>query len=166
MASATIEFETTLLLNVQIPGTPVPKGRPRFSTAGGRPRSYTPEATRDWEAYAATLLKAAWKGKAPLDEPCVVLVQAVFPRPVRAPKRESGRLAHAVRPDVDNLAKAALDALCIARVLIDDGRVVELRASKWVAAIGEHQHVRVQVCSWRAPSIHPAGPLQGTSGAL
>ena len=91
-----------------VPGEPVAKGRPRFSTFSGKPRpvviksgprkgqvrmsttrvqARTPKATKDWEKLAAHYFAESWRAirgrkRAVLDNryEVVVLVEAVFGR--------------------------------------------------------------------------------------
>lgn len=129
-------------MNVRIPGKPVGKGRPRFARSG---HAYTPERTRRWERMACDVLRAcAVRFERTL--PVRVCIVAVHPRPRRAPKgAPEGRYRRVGTPDVDNVAKAVLDALVLADVLDDDAQVVALHVEAWCAATGEAPHVDV-VC--------------------
>jgi len=66
----------------------------------------------------------------------------VLPRPKSAPKRST---PHATkRPDVDKLARACLDA--ITGVIVgDDAQMVDLRATKRLAELGETPGVEITV---------------------
>jgi Holliday junction resolvase RusA-like endonuclease len=77
-------------------------------------------AARAAEAWAAS----PWAGT-PLEGGVRVRVQFSFVRPKSAP----GRVAPHVKPDVDKLARAVLDALT-GIVYVDDAQVVTLTASK------------------------------------
>lgn len=96
---------------VNIPGQPVPKGRPRFTRGGF---AYTPEKTRKYEKLVAGLAKTAMAGRPPFGCPVKVMVTAFMKMPQMSKKRTADALAGyvlpAVKPDADNLAKAALDA--------------------------------------------------------
>lgn len=131
-----------------IPGDPVGKGRPRFSTTRlGRPRVFTPQRTRDWEAGAAAIMRMSWGGAASLGTAVSLEVEAVFNRPVRLSREKdtSGRIPHVTTPDIDNCAKAASDALQQAGVVLDDKQVTRLVATKAYAAKGEQAHVKITV---------------------
>ncbi len=80
----------TLMLVVQ--GQPVPKKRPRVTRAG---HAYTPKETVEHEAAVGWSMKAAWR-REPSTEPFRVTLAFYMAnnRPV----------------DIDNLAKAVLDA--------------------------------------------------------
>ena len=140
-----------------IPGEPVGKGRPRATTIGGRARLFTPTKTRDWEAMAAHYMRDIWRLRASLTVPVRVVVEAVCARPKRLLPRSmggtlpkasvlsTGRLWRAQKPDADNVAKAALDALVMAGVILDDVQVVEVTARSLFAAIGEAPSVTVHL---------------------
>lgn len=146
------------LLDVVIPGDPVGKGRPRCECRGRKPRLYTPDKTRDWERDAARWMNAAYMDQCaargdeqtdPITAPVAVTIVAYrrWPKSRGAPSVESEPLC-TVGDDVDNIAKACLDALQLAYVITDDRTVVELHASKRWATRGEPRvWVRVrEVC--------------------
>ena len=110
-----------------IPGPPIGKGRPRATVRGGHVRTYTPKRTQQWEAVAASTLMAEWGG-APLDGPVSVGILALFPRPQRMvwKRKPMPREPYIQAPDIDNVAKAILDALQKAGVLRDDKTVWSL----------------------------------------
>ena len=58
---------------VNIPGQPVPKGRPRFTKGGF---AYTPDKTRKYEKLVASLAKTAMAGRPPFGCPVKVMVNA------------------------------------------------------------------------------------------
>lgn len=113
-----------------VPGEPVPQPRPRVSTRGGFARAYVP-AKHPVHAYRAAIAEEAGKaGLEPTDEPFEVIVDAVFARPKsHMTKRGVKATAPALpRPDVDNVAKAVLDAL--QDVMGDDTHVRRLVVEK------------------------------------
>jgi len=88
-----------MALRFWIPGKPVPKGRPRF----GQGHAYTPIKTRDYERGALVhALNAARKQKWKIPMSGEVSVHLDIHR----------KLAATANGDVDNYAKAVLDALC------------------------------------------------------
>ena len=137
------------LVEVVVPGQPVGKGRPRASVQRGRVRMRTPPKTAAWEALAAGWARVAWRGRPPIEEAVGVEVVAVLTRPKRLRRKTDapGRLVAAVKPDIDNICKAAIDALVLGRVLGDDNQVAELVASKWYAAKDEGPSVVIRVCA-------------------
>lgn len=113
-----------------IAGQPVPQPRPRVSTAGGFARAYVP-SKHPVHLYRQSLAAAArGAGLTPTGEPLNVVIDAVFERP-KSHMRKSGLKADAPRlprPDVDNIAKAVLDAL--QDVIGDDTNVARLVVEK------------------------------------
>ena len=117
-------------LTFSVPGEPVPQPRPRVSTRGGFARAYVP-AKHPVHAYRQSLAAAARDaGLSETREPLNVVIDAVFERP-KSHMRKSGVKADAPRlprPDVDNIAKAVLDAL--QDVMGDDTNVARLVVEK------------------------------------
>jgi len=117
-------------VSFSVPGDPVPQPRPRVSTAGGFARAYVPKthAVHGYRAAIAAAARAA--GVTNAGEPLNVVIDAVFSRP-KSHLRKSGVRADAPRlprPDVDNIAKACLDAL--QDVIGDDTSVARLVVEK------------------------------------
>ncbi len=96
-----------------IPGVPVPKGRYSFVKKIGH--TYTPKKTKDYE----TLVRDVYKltvGDYLGDSAIVATIDLYFPIPESYSKSKrrriaKGKIKHTKRPDVDNCAKAILDAL-------------------------------------------------------
>lgn len=134
-------MRTSIVLSVSIEGDIVGKGRPRFVRATGR--TYTPEHTRAWEKRAADVFASAWGDKPALHGPVIVRLNAVKAR--RQKDRHSARVLRTVKPDLDNVVKATLDAMERAGVIIGDQVVSGLIAYSWLAARGEGPCVEVIV---------------------
>lgn len=134
-----------LLLDAKVTGPPVGKGRPRLARSG---HAYTPKETRAWEKGAKATFEALWGQRAPALGPLQVEVKAVKAR--RKTDKTPARFLRVVRPDVDNVAKAALDALQNAKVIKDDAQVSILHCVSLHAAPGEEPCVEVKV--WRLAS--------------
>lgn len=102
-------------ITIWVPGKPVPKGRPRVvRTRDGQTRTFTPQRTEAWESRVATAAalhanKTRW---------------AIEPGRVAADLTFHGASKTA---DIDNLAKAVLDA-CNGILYGDDRQVRELHA--------------------------------------
>jgi len=126
-------------ITFSVPGEPVPQPRPRVSTRGGFARAYVP-AKHPVHAYRQSLAAAARAaGLSDTGEPLNVVIDAVFVRP-KSHVRKSGVKPDAPklpRPDVDNIAKACLDALqdvigddtCVARLVIEKSYGTEARTT-------------------------------------
>lgn len=135
-----------MTLTVTIPGPPVGKGRPRFDPRTRR--TYTPPATRKWEASAAAWFRhAAWDQGWQVGRDVAVRVEidAVKARPQRleAKRHFDGRILRTTKPDGDNVAKAVLDAAQQAGVLHDDAQVAHIVVRSSYAARGEGPGVHV-----------------------
>lgn len=122
----------------KIPGEPVGKGRPKFSTRGGFVQTYTPERTRDYEKLVRDCFiiqcGEACLGYFEPQEPVFLTVVAYFQAPKNASKAkraamEADALRPTKRPDLDNLVKCILDG--VQKVAMhDDSQVVGITASK------------------------------------
>lgn len=133
------------LLEVVVPGPPVGAARPRVTRGGTH--TYMPPASRAWELRCRALAAAAWTGP-PLDQGVEVEVVQVQPRPQRLRRRQDPlerMWAPTGKPDLDNVAKLAMDGLVKAGVLLDDTRVVRLVAMKLHAAMDEEPCTEVRV---------------------
>jgi Holliday junction resolvase RusA-like endonuclease len=113
-----------------VAGDPVPQPRPRVSTRGGFARAYVP-SKHPVHVYRQSLSAAARaSGLTPTGEPLNVVIDAVFERP-KSHMTKAGVKPTAPklpRPDVDNVAKAVLDAL--QDVIGDDTNVARLVVEK------------------------------------
>ena len=128
-----------MAITFSVPGEPVPQPRPRVSTRGGFARAYVP-AKHPVHAYRQSLAAAARAaGLSDTGEPLSVVIDAVFVRP-KSHMRRGGVKPDAPklpRPDVDNIAKACLDALqdvigddtCVARLVIEKSYGTEARTT-------------------------------------
>ena len=119
-------------IRFQIPGKPVPKGRPRFNMKTGR--IYTPKKTLDeelrirtWFAenhYHQFIKYSDFKG------PVKIELIYLLPFPSHLNKTEKiERCFHSIKPDIDNLVKLTIDS--INKILFnDDSQIVEISAFK------------------------------------
>lgn len=119
-----------------IPGVPVPKARPRVV----RGHAFTPKKTKDYEALVKDVYRLT-VGEYLGDSAIVATIDLYFPIPEsysKSKKRriEDGEIKHTKRPDVDNCAKAILDALNEVAYR-DDAQIVESRITKHYAVDGE-----------------------------
>lgn len=119
-----------------IPGPPQGKGRPRFSSYGGRVHTRTPEQTVLYENLVKTEYERQCPDREPFakDVPLEIEITARFAPPESVSKKKrTAMLEGIVRPtkvpDADNVAKIILDALhgvCY----LNDSSVVKLVVTK------------------------------------
>jgi Holliday junction resolvase RusA-like endonuclease len=119
-----------MAITFTVPGDPVPQPRPRVSTRGGFARAYVPKQHPVHEYRASLAAAARDAGLGTTGDPLNVVIDAVFVRP-KSHLCKAGVKATAPRlprPDVDNIAKAVLDAL--QDVMGDDSLVARLVVEK------------------------------------
>lgn len=114
----------------EILGRVATKGRPRFSTVNGVPRTFTPKKTVEYE----NLVRIAWMntGYQKLEGCIEATIKAVYPIPSSVSKKKRAELDGAWYPkkgDCDNIAKIILDALNHI-AYDDDAQVVKLVVTK------------------------------------
>lgn len=102
---------------------------------------YTPVSAEKWKAAVRSAWTASRVGEA--KGPISVFVTLYVHRPKRL--KGSGAEPHPVRPDIDNLAKAIMDALGDAGAWHDDAQVWELRAQKLYAAKDGPEGARIRL---------------------
>lgn len=134
---------TAVELVVDVPGTPVPQGSMQGFVRGRRVVLVADNAKdlKPWRASVAAhcLARVRLAGWRTLVGPCAVSVAFWLPRPAIAYRR---RWPH-VKPDVDKLARAALDGIVEGGAIHDDALVVDLTASKRYAVERPGMRVRV-----------------------
>ena len=119
-----------------IPGDPVAQPRPKVSTRGGFARAYV-DAKHPIHAYKQAIrLAYVNAGGEILKGPIRVNIDCWFTRPKSHSKKRSEQLERKItKPDVDNLAKAILDALN-GIAYEDDSQVYSLEVQKWYVGVG------------------------------
>lgn len=124
-----------------IPGKPIGKGRPRFTRTG---HCWTPDKT---VAYERDIKMAYWSTyghrKYGEDKALAVEIILYYPRPKRMTKvkrllAQKGVLRPTVKPDVDNVIKAILDALN-GVAFEDDRQIVQVECEKWYDITEENE---------------------------
>ena len=118
------------MVSFTVPGKPQGKARPRLNTYTGR--TYTPSKTGAYEKLIALCFKQA--GGKKLDGAIRIDIKAYYPIAKSHTKKnkaamESGEIKATIKPDVDNVAKAVLDALN-GLAFDDDKQVVRFEVSK------------------------------------
>jgi crossover junction endodeoxyribonuclease RusA len=137
-------------------GTPVPQGSARAFNRGGKVvvTSDNPKL-KSWRALSAFVLKNDIAKVAKFDGPVGVNLAFYFERP-KSHLNGSGSLrkgyssSHIVKPDLDKLVRAILDAGTDATVWHDDAQVVRLTASKqYVGSSGREALPGVRIQIWK-----------------
>ena len=118
------------LLDVFIPGVPVPKERPRarvrYTATGSVPQIYTPKKTADWEATVEQHVRRAHRLAPPLTGRLIASATFWLPRP----KKPIDTYPITARADLDNLVKALLDGAQRAEAFANDGLITDMTAAK------------------------------------
>lgn len=121
-----------MIIEFSVRGIPKGQPRPRAFSRNGRASVYNPGTAEAWKGAIALAIKP-YLPPAPLEGPIRLSVEHFMPRPkahFRTGKR-AGELRpdypvhHVSTPDVDNLAKAAMDCLTQIGVWRDDNQVCE-----------------------------------------
>lgn len=137
-------IEHTFVVNHE----PIGQPRHRISTRGGHAKMYLP-SRHPVHAFKAAV-KAAHGPRNLRSGPLMITVVAVFPRPHSKiwKTRPMPRYWHTGKPDVDNVAKAVLDALSKV-AFVDDNQIATLTISKQVASGDESARVFVTIREMR-----------------
>lgn len=119
-----------------IPGEPVGKGRPKFSTFNGHAVAYTPNKTVSYENLVKLSYQQQCTDAVPFEKGVQLIAEitAYFSIPKSASKKKTADMVmHKIRPtkkpDTDNIAKAVLDALN-GIAYYDDSQIVSLTVHK------------------------------------
>ena len=132
------EREKPEVFDVFVKGIPRPQGRPRIVRfPNGKAGLKDPDISRDWKNYVRMVAGETW-GRAPEEGPVALFLTFYLPIPRSwSKKRRMAALAGEIwptgRPDLDNLAKAVIDAI-IGVVIADDRQIVELSVAKFYGA--------------------------------
>lgn len=121
-------------IKITIEGNPVPQGRPRASTRGGRVNVYDPSNSRNYKQSVAWQAKKQYKGN-PFEGALKVHVDIYRQIPkstsgVRTERKENKEIRPIVRPDLDNYLKSVFDGLD-GITWKDDSQIVSLSSEKY-----------------------------------
>lgn len=158
-------------LHFIIRGKPTGKGRPRFARNG---HCWTPDKT---VAYEREIKLAYWEayGRRHFSADKALAVEIVLyyvrPKSMTKAKRlmaQRGILRPVVKPDVDNVAKAILDALN-GVAFADDRQIVQLSCEKWYDVTDENcGFASVTIKGWsmggEEREVHGNGPMESAGG--
>ena len=110
-------------ITIIVPGTPVPKGRPRFGTG----RAFTPKKTKDYEQTVGWEARIVMRGRKPILGAVELYVVAYVARPPLRRTRPGRRPVS--KPDGDNYLKIAMDAIS-GIIWKDDCQVTDMLCRK------------------------------------
>ena len=120
------------MITITVIGLPAPQGSKRHVGNGRMVESS--KAVGPWREAVRAETQLAMKGLTPLQGALWVTLDFALPRPKghtgRRGLRMSAPLWPATRPDIDKLARAALDGLVAGGALPDDARVCRLEVEK------------------------------------
>lgn len=114
-------------MHLEVPGTPVPKARPRLGKGG---HTYTPKKTKDYELELKLMARSEMRGRKPFDGVLTIELCFHLPRPENWPKwkQNESYVGHTSKPDWDNLSKI-IDGLN-GVVWIDDAQITDAHVYK------------------------------------
>ena len=142
---------TAILLN--IPGTPRPQPRPRLCR--GRVVSTADANARRWQDEVRKGARVAFDAHGAMAGPLVVSM--MFAMPTKDKARHG--LPHTFVPDVDNLAKLALDVVVKAGLIPDDRAVSTIVVRKtWAEVAGMVMTIAADDRQVRVPAEPEAPP--------
>lgn len=118
-----------------VPGKPVPKARARVvRMKSGGMRSYTPEATANYELHVKWQAAGVMLGRPPLEGPLRMQLIICLPVPASWSRKKTdaaieGLVLPTVKPDASNIQKAIEDAMN-SIVYRDDSQLCEITTRK------------------------------------
>lgn len=133
------------LIDVFVPGDPKGQPRPRAFARNGKARVYDPGTAEGWKSEVALAMRP-WAGRRTVG-PITLLLAFHFARP-KGHYAKSGTLKtsapaeYVKKPDLDNLAKAVMDALTSIEFWCDDSQVVKLTVEKHWCPVAAPQSAR------------------------
>ena len=142
-------MSTDDFIHFTVDAVPVAQPRHRIGVVAGKARAFQAAKEHPIHVFKLAVREAAIRAqdiREPMDSPIVVEIEVVLPRPKNMmwKTKPMPSVLHTKRGDVDNYAKAVLDAMD-GIFWQDDCQVSKLYVSKWIAAGGERPHVRVMV---------------------
>ena len=133
-----------MILRFTVIGVPRPKGSMRAFTPPGWTRPVLTNSSASVKTWEQTIRSVAQQQvSAYTTDPVRVRLRFALPRPKSLSRRASHR-PHTKRPDVDKLARAALDALT-GVIFADDSQVYALHAVKHYAQEDQPPHVIISI---------------------
>jgi len=124
------------IVNFEIPGDPVPKGRPRFARRGTFVQTYTDSKTLEYETLVGFKARQAIGASEPLKGHLTVFLYLRYAVPTSYSKKRTeaclNGLEYPKRVDLDNCYKSITDAMN-GIVYADDSQIVEAHILKCYA---------------------------------
>lgn len=122
------------MIRIEIPGKPVPQGRPRAAAIFGHIKVYDPPESRAYKQTVAIYARQAMGKRLPTKRAvsCRLRIYRQIPASDSKKRRSlkaSGQILPVIKPDVDNVFKAITDA-CTGIVWHDDNQIVEAHIVK------------------------------------
>lgn len=122
------------MITFEVPGEPRGKGRPRFSSYGGRVHTRTPDETVLYENQIKFAYKQATNRFFESGRPLMLTIYAIQAVPKSASKKKQaamldGLIRPTKKPDWDNIGKVVCDALN-GIAYADDTQIVDGRVVK------------------------------------
>lgn len=138
-----------MTLSFFVEGTPTAQPRVKAARRGGFVQIYTPATAKAWKTMVGLRAKEAMRkdGSGPFVGAVYLGLEFSMLRPdshfnAKREIKKSSRKHMTCKPDLDNLEKAAMDALTTAGVWMDDCQVVIKKSSK--AYLG-HEGVQIVI---------------------
>ena len=119
------------MILIEIPGTPIPLKRPRFSTRSSKPIAFdSQKVEKDQYKWQ---IRSQFRNN-PFKCPIHLDIHFFMPIPksaskIRRKEMKANMIQHMIRPDIDNLAKFVLDCLN-GLVFDDDSQVFSMKIQK------------------------------------
>lgn len=132
------------MISFTVPGNPVAQPRVKARKAGNFIQIYTPDKkVKPYKEAIKLVATQAMVGRKPMEGPLSVAIFFYIDRPKSHTKKQREQDWHAQKPDLDNLAKAVLDALKDV-TWSDDSQIAELRLRKqWAVGDPAYTYIRI-----------------------
>lgn len=123
------------MISFFVKGDPKGQPRPRAFARGGHAGVYDPGTADAWKMEIRASASSVPAGEKRKDRPVDLIMTFYFRRPKNDYKKDgslkpSAPTYHTIRPDVDNLAKAVMDAMTHCGFWKDDSQVIRLEVIK------------------------------------